>query len=115
MDQGIKLIHTDIKFNCILNVVKFLNMPIILAGLKGIKMVKKKLSVYTHCVKALCYDTHFLRNEKTHSGQKSSKSKQCGTAFAHHSHIQVLKSKHTEKKPYEYSHGDKDFVLYETY
>ncbi|KAK7795251.1 hypothetical protein U0070_022278 [Myodes glareolus] len=76
---------------------------------------EKKLSMYPHCVKALSYDTHLLQNEKTHNGQKCSKSKQCGKAFAYHSNIQVLKRKHTEKKPYEYRQDDKDFVLYETH
>ncbi|KAK7795580.1 hypothetical protein U0070_010788, partial [Myodes glareolus] len=76
---------------------------------------EKKLSMYPHCVKALSYDTHLLQNEKTHIGQKCSKSKQCGKAFAYHSNHQVLKRKHTGKKPYEYSQDDKDFVLYETH
>ncbi|KAK7795288.1 hypothetical protein U0070_018261, partial [Myodes glareolus] len=76
---------------------------------------EKKLSVYTHCVKALSYDTHLLHNEKTRIGQKCSKSKPCSKAFAYHSNIQVLKRKYTGKKPYEYRQDDKNFVLYEAH
>ncbi|CAO2616554.1 Zinc finger protein 431 [Lemmus lemmus] len=41
---------------------------------------EKKLSVYTHCVRALSTDTHLLRNEKSHMGEKCSKSTKRGTA-----------------------------------
>ncbi|KAK7795351.1 hypothetical protein U0070_017463, partial [Myodes glareolus] len=76
---------------------------------------EKKLSVYTHCVEALSYDTHLLRNEKTHTGEKWCKSKQRGKPFAYHNSVQVLKRKHTGKKRYKCNQDDKDLILYETH
>ncbi|XP_038171197.1 zinc finger protein 431-like isoform X3 [Arvicola amphibius] len=39
--------------------------------------IGEKFSIYSHCAKALCYNTHPIKNEKMHTGEKCSEIKQC--------------------------------------
>ncbi|XP_075812655.1 uncharacterized protein LOC142840058 [Microtus pennsylvanicus] len=53
-----------------------------------------------------------VRNEKTLTGEKGSKIKQCDKTFLHHNHLQRHKRTHTGEKPYEYNQCGKDFTQY---